>query len=116
MPENIVEKRDQDKEDTAAHFQIRRCILTLLYDYFKQFPLATIGLDQLADECGIAVSDLNWNIVYLEKSGCVELSKSYDEPPYIAASAVLTAKGIDLIENPVEFEIKFPTEKADNEN
>ena len=87
-----------------------------LYDCFKKFPLATIGLDQLAEECKIAVADLNWNVVYLEKSGWVELSQSYDEPPYIAASASLTAKGIDLIENDAEFEKKFPTQNSNHEN
>ena len=116
MPNHLSKKFQISSNDTPSFFDIRRCIMLHLYDFFKKFPLATIGLDQIADDCQIAVSDLNWNIVYLEKSGWVELSKSYDEPPYVAASVTLTAKGIDIIENDAEFDTKFPIEPSNDEH
>lgn len=95
-------------ENTPSPFYIRRCILRVLYEYFKDFPYATIELVQIADDCGVAAKELNWNMVYLEKSGYVELAKSDAVPPFIAPAAVITAKGIDLIEDKAMFDARFP--------
>jgi hypothetical protein len=100
-----------DKDGAKSHFKLRRCVLSTLYAYFKQFPLATIGLDQLSEDCMALPSDLNWNLVYLEKSGWIELSRTYDEPPYVAASVALTAKGIDLVEGETGFIKHFPLDE-----
>ena len=62
--------------------------------------------------------ELNWNIVYLEKCGYVELGKSIDAPPYIASSATITAQGIDLVEDENGFNRRFAAgqgEPHDNE-
>ena len=86
---------------------LRRCILQTLYALFKKHPYAQVELPQLLEACQIDTETLNWNMVYLEKSGFVELSKSIDTPPYIACSASITAAGIDLIENEDEFDNRF---------
>ena len=96
------------KSEKKTIFQLRRCLLNRLYDFFRQFPLAAIGLDQLSEDCRVEPAELNWNMVYLEKSGWVELSKSYDEPPFVAASAALTAKGIAFVESETGFDDHFP--------
>lgn len=106
MPE---EKPTPGKDKTA--FQIRRCILQALYEYFKDFPYATIELVQIADDCDIVPRELNWNMAYLEKSGYVELAKSDAVPPFIAPAAVITARGIDLIEDKTLFDTRFPVDK-----
>ena len=78
-----------------------------LYAIFQDYPYATIELGQIAEECHANSRELNWNIVYLEKCGYVELGKSIDSPPYIASSATITAKGIDLVEDEDGFNRRF---------
>jgi hypothetical protein len=79
-----------------------------LYALFREVPYASAELRQLADECRCDAKDLNWNLVYLEKKGYLELSKSVDCPPFVACSVALSAAGIDLIEDPARFEEAFP--------
>jgi len=87
--------------------RLRRCILQTLYALFKKHPYAQVELAQLLETCQIDTETLNWNMVYLEKSGFVELSKAVDMPPFIACSVSITAAGIDLIENEDEFDNRF---------
>ena len=97
--------------ETPAHFKLRRCILTILYEIFKEYPYAVVEPRQLEDDCCVGTAEINWNMVYLEKCGYIELGKSLDSPPFIACSAEITAKGIDLIENEDEFNTRFPDEE-----
>ena len=96
------------KYKPKVYHGIRRCILTTLYHYFKKVPYAAIELTQIAEDCRIDAGELNWNIVYLEKSELVELAKSHADPPFVSPSAVITAKGIDLIEDDDQFNTRFP--------
>ncbi|MBF0118347.1 MAG: hypothetical protein HQK79_05885 [Desulfobacterales bacterium] len=82
----------------SNYIKLRKCLLKILYENFKEYPYASMELKQLEEECNITPKELNWNIVYLEKCGYVELGKSSDCPPYIAAMATITAKGIDIVE------------------
>jgi hypothetical protein len=93
--------------------KIRRGILKMLYDYFKEVPYAAIELRQISEECEVSAKELNWNIVYLEKCGLVELAKSFPDPPFVSPSAVITAEGIDLVEDEFEFEKRFPINQGD---
>ena len=94
---------DNQSHSSPDHFRLRQCILERLYEIFKEYPYATVELRQIEDGCQTDAKSLNWNLVYLEKCGFVELGKSIECPPYIASSATLTAKGIDLIEDQAEF-------------
>jgi len=96
------------KEDSQDHFRLRSCILQTLYEMFKEYPYAQIEPGQIMEVCGTDARELNWNLVYLEKSGLVELGRSHDSPPFIACSVALTAQGIDLIENEDAFKSRFP--------
>ena len=98
---------------STDHFKLRRCILERLYDIFKEYPYATVELKQIEEACQTDAKALNWNLVYLEKCGFVELGKSIECPPYIASSATLTAKGIDLIEDQAEFKRLFSEKQPD---
>ena len=91
----------------ADHFRLRQCILKTLYEMFIEYPYATAELRYIEERCQTDSKELNWNMVYLEKCGYVELGKSIECPPYIASSATLTAKGIDLIEDETEFKRRF---------
>ena len=70
-------------------------------------------LKQIEEACQADAKALNWNLVYLEKCGFVELGKSIECPPYIASSATLTAKGIDLIEDQTEFKRLISGKQSD---
>jgi hypothetical protein len=98
---------------STDHFRLRRCILERLYELFKEYPYATVELKQIEEGCQSDAKALNWNLVYLEKCGFVELGKSIECPPYIASSATLTARGIDLIEDPAAFKRLFSGKKSD---
>jgi len=75
---------------------------------FKKFPYAAIELKQIEEDCQTEPKEINWNMVYLEKCGFVELGKSIESPPYIASSVSLTARGIDLIESEDEYNQVLP--------
>ena len=92
------------------HLVLRHRILEVLYDFFKEFPYAMVDIGDISEKCQTAPKELNWNLVYLEKCGFLELSKSTDSLPFIACSAVISASGIDLVENKEEFNHRFPFE------
>ena len=94
--------------DISAQKHLRRCILLALYAQFREVPYAEIELRQLEQDCQTDTRTLNWNMVYLEKSGLVELGRSIENPPYVASSASLTAVGIDVIEDDADFNKRFP--------
>ena len=96
--------------EIPAHIKLRRCILEILYEIFKRVPYAVVEPRQIEQDCNTNASEVNWNLVYLEKCGFVELGKSIECPPYIASSVTLTAQGIDLVENEIEFKRHFPGE------
>lgn len=90
------------------YFILRRNIIQVLYELFKAVPYAAVDLGEIETQCQSDPATLNWNLVYLEKCGFVELGKAYETPPYVACSAMITEKGIDLIENEDAFNRKFP--------
>ncbi len=93
--------------DNHSHFELRRCILDTLYQFFREYPFGLAELHHFQEKCQCSPEQLNWNIVYLEKCGFLELDKSMDCPPYVSCTATITAKGIDLVENPAQFDKKF---------
>jgi hypothetical protein len=94
--------------ETRDYFGLRRCILKTLYEFFKAYPFGLVELRTIDETCQSNPELLNWNMVYLEKCGYVELDKSMDCPPYVSCTATITATGIDLLENHQKFEKKFP--------
>ena len=99
--ENITENRD-------AWVRLRRCIMELLFEHFMEFPYAPLEIETIAEHCEAEAKLLNWNIVYLEKCGYIELGKSIEAPPYAACSASITADGVDLVEDGERFNTRFP--------
>ena len=95
-------------EDKNVHIRLRGCILQTLYEMFKEYPYAQVEPGQITELCRTDAKELNWNLVYLEKCGYLELGRSYDSPPFIACSVALSAEGIDLIENEEAFSQRFP--------
>ena len=88
-----------DPNDPHNAKRVRACLLKTLYTRFQAHPYAPVELALLAEKCQIDAQTLNWNIVYLEKAGYVELDKSNDCPPYVSCTVSVTATGIDLVED-----------------
>jgi len=101
-----------DPIEIEAYTRLRRSVVQTLYRIFREQPYVAVELQTIADECSTDPAALNWNLVYLEKCGYVELGRSHDCAPYIAPFAVLTASGIDLIEDTQGFEERFPLEST----
>lgn len=101
---NQTPPTDSDVEKVK---QLRRKILLCLYRFFTEAPYAEIELNQLSGICEAEPSDLNWNMVYLEKCGLIELGHSTDCPPYVSCTACITAGGVDLVETPGRLDEKF---------
>jgi len=83
---------------------IRRSILEILFKRFKENPNLFVSREELLKVIYWPL-DLDSNIIYLEEKGYVELQKAFGTP-FIGAR--IKAKGIDLLENGSEFNIKFP--------
>lgn len=94
--------------DASDVFRLRRCLLTTLYDSFRSMPYLQMEPEQLRLACRVTLEQLNWNLVYLEKCGYVELSKTYAPADQVASAVSITVGGIDLVENDVEFGKRFP--------
>jgi hypothetical protein len=101
-------------EETETYKALRRCIMENLYSFFKEHPFGITELSSLEDACHADTKTLNWNLVYLDRYGYIELDKSQDCPPYISCNVAITPKGIDLIENKSEFD-KFSCSGEHNE-
>jgi len=95
-------------KETTSYKPLRRCILLSLYDFFKKHPYGLAELRSIEEICCSNVMTLNWNLVYLDKCGYIELDKSQDCPPYISCTVSITAKGIDLVEDTPRFDSIFP--------
>ena len=90
---------------------VRRRLLLFLYDRYMANPLDLSAPADFLDE-GIADREtLIPNIHYLGDRGLVELMEAY-APPLFAAARI-TADGIDLVENPYEFNLRFPAALKD---
>jgi hypothetical protein len=106
-------------EDKTKILLLRRCILMTLYHFFVEYPYAVMEFEQLAETCKSTAKDLNWNIVYLEKKGWVEVIPSSDCPPYVACAASISEKGVDLVEDRSALDRQFsgiPNRKSIKKN
>lgn len=86
---------------------LRKKLLLYLYRFFTEMPYAEMELSQLSELCEVESAELNWNMVYLEKCGLIELGHSTDCQPYVSCTATITAAGVDLVETPGRLDEKF---------
>ena len=88
--------------------RLRRCLLARLYALFQKVPYASMEIQDLMAGCSTTPEDLNWNLVYLEKAGFVQLGRSYPPPPFVASAVAITASGIDLVEDGGALQDRLP--------
>jgi len=92
--------------------QIRRRILTILYERYFSDPLDMPGPEDLLRD-GVEREDLVPNAHYLNDRGLIELLIGYSSPLFTAAR--ITAKGIEVVENRYQFDLMFPPEPSESE-
>jgi len=91
--------------------EIRRNILEYLYQMDEENPQNLISKEEIISFLGVEGKKIDSNIIYLEEKGYVKLEK------YIGAlfgHARITSYGKDLVENPEEFNSKFPIHVTQN--
>lgn len=85
--------------------ETRRKILKILYEKYQQHPYGSVSHKELIRHLGISKNELYSNIVYLDEKGYARLVNTIGS---LFFSARITIKGIDLIEDESEFNVKFP--------
>jgi hypothetical protein len=79
-----------------------------------QTPLDMLSPTDFVNDADIPRDQLLINIHYLHDSGLVELMIGYTPQSFNATR--ITAKGIDLIENPYQFDMRFPREPESDQS
>ena len=85
--------------------ELRRQILKLLYDKFQEHPYYRILAKEFCEIIGVPLNRIDYNMIYLEEKGYVELQKPWEGDVFI--SARITAKGIDLVEDDFELDLRL---------
>jgi hypothetical protein len=86
--------------------EIRQKILEMLYELFKEHPYHRLTAKDFRESMNIGMRDLNFNIIYLEEKGLVELQKPLEGSLFVGAR--ITPKGIDLVEDEYQLSVLFP--------
>lgn len=91
---------------SIAHDVIRHRILEILYKFAEKNP-ESIGLDRerMKEILQISTEKIDFNMLYLEEKGLVEL---YKVTGSLWHSAQITASGVDVIENKEKFGEQYP--------
>jgi predicted transcriptional regulator len=87
--------------------EIRRKILQILYESFKDHPYGRITPKELLKNLNINLKLLHFNAIYLEEKGLIELQKPLEGSLFVGARA--TPKGIDIVEDEYQLNMYFPT-------
>jgi hypothetical protein len=90
--------------------EIRRKILEMLYESFKDHPYGRITPKELQEMLKITLKELQFNAIYLEEKGLIELQKPLEGSLFVGARA--TPKGIDVVEDEYQLEVAFPAAGA----
>ncbi|MGC9054158.1 MAG: hypothetical protein ACP5KS_09770 [Candidatus Hydrogenedens sp.] len=89
---------------------IRRWILEKLYERYLENPTEMLGPEDFLGTELVDKKQLASNIHYLYDKELVELITGYNPPLFVATR--ITPKGIDLVENPHDFDLLFPAYPA----
>ncbi len=86
--------------------EIRRRILEMLYEKFTEHPYYRITPKEFKNKLKINIRELNFNVIYLEEKGLIELQKPLEGTLFVGAR--ITTKGVDLVEDEYRFNMMFP--------
>ena len=83
----------------------------MLYDRLKEHPYNRITSKEFKETLNISLKDLQFNVIYLEEKGLLELQKPLEGSLFVGAR--ITPKGIDLIEDEFQMTISFPIQSTE---
>ena len=92
---------------------LRRKILEMVYERFKEHPYYRITPKEFKESLNISLKELHYNIIYLEEKGLIELQKPLEGSIFVGAR--ITPKGIDLVEDEYQLDIVFPLSKQEEQ-
>jgi hypothetical protein len=90
----------------VTNYALRRKILEMLYKRFTEHPYHRITPQEFIEKLAVTQKELDFNIVYLEEKGFVELQKPLEGSIFVGAR--ITPKGIDLVEDDKKLSELFP--------
>lgn len=93
-----------------TNHELRRKILQMLYICFTEHPYHRITPKEFTENLAITQKILDFNIIYLEEKGYVELQKPLEGSIFVGAR--ITPKGIDLVEDKKRLNAQFPTDST----
>jgi len=88
--------------------QIRRQMLQLLYDAHRRTTQRVIEEDELAKKLDLSANLASSNLLYLSESGLVQVQPTSAGGSRIYHYVRITSKGINLVDDPNEFNERFP--------
>jgi len=80
----------------------------MLYTCFTEHPYHRITPKEFTESLGVTQKVLDFNIIYLEEKGYVELQKPLEGSIFVGAR--ITTKGIDLVEDTNQLNVLFPND------
>jgi hypothetical protein len=89
--------------------EVRRRIIEMVFKRFKEHPYYRITPAEFKDVLGITLTQLYYNIAYLAEKGFLDLQTPLEGSFFVGAR--ITAKGIDLVEDELQFDILFPLDE-----
>jgi hypothetical protein len=90
------------------NIQIRRRILQLLYEVHNRDPHGAIEQDKLPQQLNLPTNRVQPNLAYLCEKKLVQLRRTTAGGCRVYHFAKITASGIDLLDDPSEFNARFP--------
>lgn len=82
----------------------------MLYERFTEHPYHRITPKEFIEILDVTQKNLDFNIVYLEEKGFLELQKPLEGSIFVGAR--ITSNGIDLVEDKKKFSALFPTDNT----
>ncbi|MBF0556569.1 MAG: hypothetical protein HQK96_18780 [Nitrospirae bacterium] len=100
-----------DSNKVEEDVRLRRSIMKIFYDEYKDNPGCVIDLDKIAEMCSVDKKEVIWNSRYLHESGYIACNN-----PRMPKWAMLTSLAVDIVENRKSFDGKFPMQMNQNIN
>ena len=78
----------------------------MTYELYQQHPYYRVTPKEFREAIEIGIQELNFNVIYLEEKGLLELQKPLEGDLFVGAR--ITPDGIDLIEDQERFNELYP--------
>ena len=100
-----------ETSQAVRHQQLRRAILQLLYARAVEAPqslIAGVEAREIAGLLDMTAHEFAFNALYLDGKGFITNDRASDGGEYHFNAIMITANGIDVVENPIEMDRHVP--------